>query len=91
MIFNIGETIICSCEVKAKGAVTDPETSMKISIRDSNNVLLIDKQDAVRDGTGKYHCDYQSATSTMRGKFTVFYTATDGPRISICKDEFFVE
>ena len=88
MAFDVGETIICSCEVKgATGAYKDPQTSMKITITDKNWVVKVNNADMTKDATGKYHYDFQTA-GCIDGKYIVEYTATDGVRITIQKESF---
>ena len=86
--FDIGETVICSCEVKdSAGAYKDPATSMKITITDKNYVVKVNNVDMTKDAVGKYHYDCQTA-GYIDGKYVVEYKATDGSRISIQKETF---
>ena len=86
--FDIGETIICSCEVKgATGAYKDPQTSMKITITDRNYAVKVDAVDMTKDAVGKYHYDFQ-AVDCVNGKYEVVCKATDGTRITIQKEFF---
>ena len=94
--FDIGETVICSCEVRDElGALTDPTTSMKITITDKFGVKKVDSQSMLGgnppvEDTGKYHYDCQTTTYTD-GKYQVNFIATDGTRITIEKDTFTLE
>ena len=86
--FDIGETVICSVEVKDDaGAYKDPATSMKITITDKNYVVKVNNADMTKDAVGKYHYDCQT-TGYIDGKYEVEYKATDGTRITILKDYF---
>ena len=86
--FDIGETVICSVEVKDDaGAYKDPATSMKITITDKNYVVKVNNADMTKDAVGKYHYDCQTA-GYIDGKYEVAYKATDGTRITILKDYF---
>ena len=85
--FQIGETVICSCEVRDDaGTLKDPATSMTITIYDTN----INGVTMTKDSTGKYHYDFDS-TGKAGVTYTVYYKATDGSRITITKDEFKLE
>ena len=87
--FNRGETIICSVLVKnSAGTLVDPQTSMKITIKDANNGAEVNNVDMTKTATGTYHYDFNSTASSMKGLYTVLYKATDGTRISICQDSF---
>ena len=88
--FQIGETVICSITVKNDaGVLTDPASSMKITITDPRGNTVVASQDMVKDSTGMYHYDYLVASAIR--KYTVIYTATDGSRITIVTDSFEVE
>ena len=88
MAFDIGETVICSCEVKDDaGAYKDPATSMKITVIDKSGIVKVDGVVMTKDAVGKYHYDF--ATLNMaEGVYVVRYEATDGTRITIEKDTF---
>jgi len=89
--FQIGETVICSVEVKDDdGAYKGPTTSMKITITNQKGTVVADGLGMTEDATGKYHYDYQTA-DCERGKYTAIYKATDGTRITIEKDTFTLE
>ena len=86
--FDIGETVICSVEVKDDaGAYKDPATSMTITITDKNYVVKVNAIDMTKDAVGKYHYDCQTA-GYIDGKYLVEYKATDGIRITIEKESF---
>lgn len=89
-VFQVGETIICSITVKDSAeTLTDPATSMTISIYDSSNGVDVNNASMAKDSTGKYHYDY--TLIGMRGWYKVVYKAQDGARATINKDQFFVE
>ena len=91
MAFDIGETVICSIEVKDDaGAYKDPATSMKITITDKHKNIKVDNVAMTPDDVGKYHYDCQTA-GYVDGKYTIQYTATDGTRITIQKESFNLE
>mgnify|MGYP001619977116 CR=1 FL=1 len=83
MAFDLGETVVCWRNVKDEnGAYKDPATSMKITITDKNNVVIVNAVAMTKDATGKYHYDWDTA-GLLDGKYEVKYTATDGTRITI--------
>jgi uncharacterized protein YfaS (alpha-2-macroglobulin family) len=87
MLYQLGETVICSVEVRnAAGTLVDPATSMKITITDNKNGTEVDDQAMTKDETGKYHYDWQTNTITAGGVYYILYTATNGTRISIMRD-----
>ena len=91
MKLDIGETVICSLEVKDDaGAYFDPATSMNIVINRLIPFAAIITSTAMsKDSTGKYHYDFQTSSSEIsKGKYQAIYTATDGTRITIEKEEF---
>ena len=93
MPYDIGETIICSVEVKNDaGTLVDPATSMNIVIDQITPQYAnkVTSTGMTQDSTGKYHYDCQTA-SYLPGGYTITYTATDGTRITIKKDTFALE
>ena len=90
-MFDIGETVICSCEVTDDaGAYKDPFTSMKITITDMQGSVKANAVDMTKDSVGKYHYDCQTS-GYMKGVYSVVYTATDGTRITMEKETFQLE
>ena len=87
-IFEIGETVICSCTVKNQaGTLVDPATSMKITITCAkDSVVIVDDVAMTNDDVGDYHYDWNTAITLEKGNYNVIYKATDGTRISIKKD-----
>jgi hypothetical protein len=89
--FDIGETVICKCEVTDEdGVKKDPTTSMKITITDQQGSIKVDDAAMIKDATGEYHYDCQTANYN-KGLYSVVYTATDGSRITIEKEAFSLE
>lgn len=92
--FDVGETIICSVQVKnSVGTLIDPATSMKVGIDQISpsfaNVIAI-STDMTKDGTGLYHYDYDSS-SAAKGTYKVTYKAIDGSRVTIERGTFSLE
>jgi len=92
MKFDIGETVICSVEVRnAAGTLVDPTTSMNVKI---NRIVpfasVVSSTAMTPDTTGKYHYDFQTA-SLSPTNYRVIYTATDGTRITMATEEFSLE
>jgi uncharacterized protein YfaS (alpha-2-macroglobulin family) len=88
-VFESGETVICSATVKTSaGVLTDPATSMKITIYDPNDTVIVNDVAMTNDGVGLYHYDFASSSTYVMGTWEVYYTATDGTRISKTKDTF---
>ena len=87
MAFHVGETVICSIEVRdADGNLADPSTSMKITITDNRNGIEVVDEAMIKDDTGKYHYDWNTLSTNPVGIYFIIYTATDGTRIAIEKD-----
>ena len=89
--FEIGETVICSVEIRnTAGTLVDPVTSMKIAIdRISPSLanIIADTTAMVLDSTGKYHYDFDSS-SKVAGDYRVTYKATDVTRVTIERETF---
>jgi len=89
--FDVGETVICSCEIKdTDGNLKDPSTSTQISICNNKGVVSLAATAMTKDSTGKYHYDFQTVGSS-KDRYTVSYIATDGSRITIEKETFELE
>ena len=87
-----GETVICSLEVKdSAGAYQDPATSMNIVIANPAGATAVTSTAMTKDAVGKYHYDYTSPAAATLGKYIITYTATDGTRVTIEKDNFVLE
>ena len=92
-IFQVGETVICTIEVRDDThALRDCATSMNIEIEMMLHTpeIIIISSVMIRDGNGKYHYDFDSASKAV-GDYVAKYTATDGARITIEKDKFHLE
>ena len=86
--FNIGETVICSVEIKDDaGRYKDAATSLTITIIDKYDKVNVDAVAMVKDAIGKYHYDCQTA-DYLDGTYIVKYIATDGDRITIETETF---
>jgi len=94
--FNVGETVICWRNVKNEGGIlTDPDTSMGIAINKrspSYETGILNSTKMIKTGgvTGIYHYDFDT-TGKEKGIYEAVYTATDGTRITIEKEEFKLE
>ena len=86
MDFHLGETVICSIIIDIDGVLTDPSTSTKITITDSQKNIKVNNQDMTKDSTGKYHYDWDTSSLSLTGIYAVFYKATHQSRVSIDKD-----
>ena len=83
-----GSTAICSLTVTdSTGALVDPATSLKITIKPIGGAVIIDGVDMVKDSTGKYHYDFATANRPV-GFYEVTYVAVDNARIASMKDVF---
>ena len=86
--FDLGETVICSVEIRNESGVLVDPTLITITISDSGNAKVVDAQVMTKDGVGKYHWDY--IPTVKIGTYIIKYVATDGSRFSIQKDNFTV-
>ena len=84
--FHIGETVICSVEVREDGVLKSPATSMQIEITGPSVVVTLTSMGAP-DSVGKYHYDFPTATQSP-GPYKVKFVATDSTRVSIGIDTF---
>ena len=93
MIFQIGETVICSITVRDEnGDLQDAATTMNIVVEQITPQFrsLITSTAMDNDSTGTYHYDF-ATSSAMRGGYLITYTATDGSRVTIEPDTFTLE
>jgi uncharacterized protein YfaS (alpha-2-macroglobulin family) len=89
MIFQRNETVICSITVKtAAGVLTDPITSVTITITNPAGTAIVTSANMTKDSTGTYHYDYNPVVDAALGNYDVHYIATDGSRITIQDDNF---
>ena len=85
MNFVIGETAICTCDVRdSDNKLIDADT-MAITI--SCNCSGEESALMVKDSTGKYHYDFQT-TGHQKEKCEVYFTATLGGRIAKTRNTF---
>ena len=88
--YNVGETVICSCDVKNDaGTLVDPATSMNITVTQisPSYAVKVTSTAMTKDAVGKYHYDCQTS-GYQAGNYEVEYIATDGSRITREKDTF---
>ncbi len=84
-------TAICSVTTKNNsGTLTDPATSMKITIYNPRNNIQVSAAAMTKDSTGTYHYDYTPSSNAVTGTYKVTYTATNGTRVSSLDDTFMV-
>lgn len=83
--FLVGETAICSVEVRNQNNVLVNPISVTITISTRTGTKVNNATMLPPDSTGKYHYDY---FATERGTFSVIFTATDGSRVSKTTDNF---
>jgi hypothetical protein len=89
-IVNTG-TAVCSILIYSSGTLVDPSTSVKVSIWNENNTIVVNEQAMTNDAVGTYHYNYTTSTTGIRGQYRVIYTATDGTLITKQKDYFQLE
>ena len=87
--FNVGETIICSLEVRnASNTLVDPSTSIKITLYGHTSTGVIDVN-MTKDSTGKYHYDFDS-TGKAVGNYWAIFTAVDSNRTTTENSNFLI-
>ena len=90
--FQRAETVVCSVTITTPLLVlTDPATSVKISITDPVGTLVVTAATMTKDSVGVYHYDYTPAVDALLGTYKIKYTATDGTRVTIQNDTFLLE
>jgi len=77
--FQIGETVICYCEVKRGGVLYDP-SSVSIAITTENGTAVV-SSNADKEAVGKYSYTF-SSTGKTAGKYRARFTATDAGKTS---------
>lgn len=91
MTYYQGETITLKATVKdTDRALTNPTTSITITVKDSDGTTKVDAQAMTNDSTGKYHYDYAIPADATTGVWNVEVTASSG-KPSIEQDTFTVE
>jgi uncharacterized protein YfaS (alpha-2-macroglobulin family) len=90
MVLIRGNTVICSIIVAntSTGVVADPATSVTCTIKNPQGTVVVNDQAMTKDDVGYYHYDYQTTSSSRKGDYEVYYTLTDGTRVTIAKDVF---
>ena len=89
MRFEFGETIICYATVKDEaGALVDPSTSTKITIKDPSGVAVVTDQAMTRKSLGVYSYDYTPVVGAEVGWYTARVTVVYGTRTTKQDDGF---
>ncbi len=85
------ETAVLEVTIKdADGTLTNPDTSIKITVTDPDGTAVVDAQDGANVSTGIYTYAYNIAADATRGRYSVVWTFVNGGRTSIEKDVFIV-
>jgi hypothetical protein len=84
--YHVGETVICEIEIRENGVLTDPDTSILVSVvrKYPSPETIQDFTAMTKDDTGQYHYDFQSAGNDG-GIYRFVLKLTDGTRISMAK------
>lgn len=87
--YYAGTAIRINIEVKDyNGGYMDPAT-LKISIIDPAGTTKINEATPIKDDTGKYHYNYQSAESDVKGNYLVKPAATSDGYTALVKPYLF--
>jgi len=78
--FQIGETVVCYCEIRKSGNLYDP-TSVKIDILKEDGTSIVSNTDTTKEAVGKYNYNFDSASKSS-GKYRFRITATDSGKVS---------
>lgn len=89
--FHQGETAPCKIETYYNGVLTDPDTSVKVTIKDPRNGAELSDQVMSKSATGEYRYDYDLAATAEVGRWRRLYEITHGGDKFKAKDEFEVE
>jgi hypothetical protein len=92
--FQRPETVICTAEVENPDSViaplgsgghtlTDPVTSIKITITNSAGTAVVTAQAMSKDSAGLYHYDYNPAVDAVLGSYITKVIVVDGTRTTI--------
>lgn len=82
--FQRGETIILRGTVRTEaGDLTDPATSIKITVTDPDGTEVVDDQDMDPVSTGIFTYDYTPGASAVLGWYQVRITTVDSSRTTI--------
>lgn len=60
------------------GTLTDPDTSIKVTITDPDGTAKVDDQAMTKDSTGIYDYYYNTTTSSVKGHWRGEVVAIDG-------------
>jgi len=91
MTYYQGETITIEAIVKdTDRALSNPSTSIVVSVKDPDGVTKVDEQAMSNDSTGMYHYDYAIPSDAVVGVWDVQVTASSG-KPSIEQHVFTVE
>jgi hypothetical protein len=72
-------------------ALTDPATSIKITVTDPDGTAQVDAQDMTKLSTGIYSYDYTTQSDDTIGWWIVVVTATDTTKVTVEYGGFTVE
>lgn len=88
--YECGETAVLDLEVynRANGVLEDPATYIRATIWNSIGSKVVDAQNMVRDGIGKYHYDYLVPAAGPLGTWQVLFEVADGARVTKQRDSF---
>ena len=87
--FEAGETVILEQVVAdAVSLGLRDVDSLVVDITYPDGLSAVAAGVMTHDGLGRYHYDYQTATSTPLGVYEVLYQATSGARITRQRDSF---
>lgn len=88
--YQQGESVVAEIEIRNKaGVLSDPGTSIKITIDDSAGAEKVAAQAMTKDSTGKYHYNYDLAGDAATGTWNVEVFA-DNTLVTIEADTFTV-
>ena len=91
MGFYQGETVTVETSVRdSDNVLTNPTTSITISITDADGVARVTDQAMTNDSTGKYHYDHALPADAVAGVWVAEVTASSG-KPSIEQLSFLVE
>ena len=89
--FQRGETIVIKGTIKDSDKVlTTPATSTKITITDSEGVVVVEPTNVTFDSIGIWKYLYDPDDAAPAGAYHVRVTAEDGTRTSITDSDFFL-
>lgn len=91
-VYERGETYINRITVKNENSQVTTPSSIKQSVYDPCNVLLVDAANMTNTGsaTGKYHYNWSIPSSATYGRYDIKVNAATSTSTTIFKDEFYV-